>query len=397
MSKQPIHQKKIICVTVLVIATFLLGGCTDFITGFFLPPVDQAVQALDDAIDKLDGQSENWQRIVKELGDKLPEDAQKLIRQVEEASQATVALAGIEVRCNADFLGVRLKEQLRRLRHEMLPFPNFTPPEPQPVICQILPREVRLTAKRTLNLPGNQRTVTFFGYNFRTRSIKLKLIDKSGIIAELREDCINTSTDYLLVLNFGTNACGPLIEDQAREWLHIQLEGFFQENQAPNRIAVVYMDPEPCKTIIETVNQKSIDLRPSHTGQGDKDFGWEKVKYKVSFQLQRKANQIDYTLTMNAQEDGWDKSRFEGSKKGTLYEAPEDYTIKSISTSTNLVKIEDTVNLVSTVERPGGAVKEFKIVLKHSGEDANALKVTAEINSFTVTSVQNPEMVTCRP
>jgi hypothetical protein len=122
----------------LVLSAVLLAGCNPG------QVADSGLATLDEAIGSQEAQSSNWQEIVNRLGNKLPEDAKAFVRQVEEASRNVIATGGVEVRCNVDFFGRRLNEELQRLRNQIQA--RYNPPPRLPVICQISPDVITLTA-----------------------------------------------------------------------------------------------------------------------------------------------------------------------------------------------------------------------------------------------------------
>src|SRR5207249_4989548 len=87
----------------LIIVALLAAGCatvTDAVT--------QTTQAVDRAIADINRNSSAWQQILQGLANDLPKQLNESIRtEVQNLADRSIAAAGIEFRCNVDFLSSR--------------------------------------------------------------------------------------------------------------------------------------------------------------------------------------------------------------------------------------------------------------------------------------------------
>jgi hypothetical protein len=149
-----------------------------------------ALDHLDQAIATLGQQSSGWQATLTNLEQQLTSDAQTtLANEVTQLAQKGIATGGTEIRCDADFIGTRMKQDLERiaarLRHRQVP-------PVQPALCQVVPTFVDMN-----HLPGQ---LEYYGYDLNAPDgIQMVLLYDGGEVP------LNTwtalPTHYLMTLD----------------------------------------------------------------------------------------------------------------------------------------------------------------------------------------------------
>src|SRR4030095_3371788 len=87
----------------LLLITLFFAGCG---IGKIADSVNDAVGVIDQGITTIDHDSTKWQATLQEVADKLPKDIQSTIRnEMDQLVARSIARAGVEFRCYADFLG----------------------------------------------------------------------------------------------------------------------------------------------------------------------------------------------------------------------------------------------------------------------------------------------------
>jgi hypothetical protein len=374
----------------IVSSLILLGGCKPE------RALDPGLAALDEAIGSLETQSADWQQIVARLGDRLPEDAKAIVRQVEEASRNVIATGGVEMRCNVDFFGRRLKESLQRLRNSIEPFYDLPPR--LPVLCQISPDVITLTADRRLDLPAGATVVRMFGYNLDVQDRRMLLMSTTGSQQRDLTGCLDASTTYQMTLNLGTNACLTDIQAADVTWRHVKLEGFSEEAQSPRTLPITYTPPRACRSRTVNIEPSTVSLSGLSNRSGDKDF-WNNIRYTVSARLQQQPQSVGVRVEMQAEELGGDRTEFRGSAMRTLNLAvPQDHIVTAIETPRSASKTNTVDTHTETDVVPDtGLVNRWTVRLNKHGDDDRFIGADVKLNRVTVRIAEDPARVTCTP
>src|SRR5262245_41152237 len=99
---------------VIFLALMLLPQCP---SRGLKDPADQAIAILDRAIEALESESANWLQVLEGTRDKLTDSAQAAIRnEVSSALTRVIATNGTEFRRNVDFIRMRARQDLIRIR-----------------------------------------------------------------------------------------------------------------------------------------------------------------------------------------------------------------------------------------------------------------------------------------
>jgi hypothetical protein len=155
--------------------------------------VAELVQA---AIDALNTNSASWQATLDKLQTDLRGTGDQWIAEVEALAKRGIATTGTELRCNADFVGARMKEGLAVILAKI----NGTQaPSIVPVYCQVVPEIVDMASRPT--------HISFYGYNF-DRGVQVTLVSDAG--EEDVSQYLALPTHYLATLQVGVTSGMPL-------------------------------------------------------------------------------------------------------------------------------------------------------------------------------------------
>lgn len=157
-----------------------------------------ALDALNDAIQNMDRQSNRWQDVLVETRDKLVKDGQStLANEVSNVISRASSDVGIEAKCYTDFLRDRAKEDLIKLRATI----TGEKLELKPVFCNPTPNAVDMNIA-----PDRRPLIEIAGYNLTQNAIKVFLVDRSQPSGRLDvSDKLSNPSSYLLTLNLGSN------------------------------------------------------------------------------------------------------------------------------------------------------------------------------------------------
>ena len=142
----------------------------------------EAIRSMDYAIATLAQQSADWQVVVTNLEKEISKDVQSTIRtEIHDLTRSAVLSTGAEVRCNAEFMRIKIRRELIDLRNSLaqslnaelikLPFKNYQmpllPEEPvRPFICDIVPAAVDMSLD-----PERRTKIDIYGFDLRSLPI----------------------------------------------------------------------------------------------------------------------------------------------------------------------------------------------------------------------------------
>ncbi len=167
-------------VTLGIIAVFnVLSSCSSLKA--INRTLESAVHSFDNAIAALSQESADWQMVVTDLEKQVTKDMQSTIRiEVQNLTSNAVSSTGAEVRCNSEFVRIKLRRELIEMRNSLANEINtgfakskskyhieLIPEEPlQPYICDIVPSNVNLDL-------SEERRMKLDIYGFDLRSLPI--------------------------------------------------------------------------------------------------------------------------------------------------------------------------------------------------------------------------------
>lgn len=176
----------------------LLSSCFDKAVDKTTETAKQAIATLDKAINSLQSESINWRQVLEETRDGLVDETQSTIKnEVNNLISNGIAATGGEIRCNADFIRNRMRQELIHLRNEVAQkvgvslLPESTL---EPGVCQVTPASIDLALE-----PERRNELKLAGYDFDRTNITVILLNKDkeiDVTAKLAQP-----SKYLLTLN----------------------------------------------------------------------------------------------------------------------------------------------------------------------------------------------------
>jgi hypothetical protein len=239
--------------------------------GPVLTPTTNAVgDKIEAAIASLDKNSADWQATLKTLSDDVRSLETQTANDIDLIAQRGIAAAGAEFRCDADFLGNRVKEELHALLAKVR---GKAPPPRQPAICHVVfspAKEVKAT-KAVLDMVTRPKELLYYGYN---------LGGVPGITAILKHDAgevslqpwLNWPSPYLMTLTTAEGAA-PLCNLTGRRIL------VRHGSDEKSSIGVIPLEcpkapPAPPQTVSTLINKTDTAYGNYVGGFGqDRDYG----------------------------------------------------------------------------------------------------------------------------
>jgi hypothetical protein len=165
----------------------------------FMVTRDVALDTLNDSIQKMGQQSNNWQTVLEETRDKLIKEGRStLAEEVSNVISRATSDVGIEAKCFTDFLRDRSKEDLVKLRATI----TGEKLELKPVFCSPTPSSINM------NIPSDRRPVIeIAGYNLTASALKVFMVGRDLPKMDV-SDKLSNPTSYLLTLNGDEKSIG---------------------------------------------------------------------------------------------------------------------------------------------------------------------------------------------
>ncbi len=376
----------------LVLAALLLAGCNlKGCLGLEDPIEDWRTtteNVLNDAINALNNASADWQSILRDLQDRLPQEVQSTIRvEVQNLISRSIGQAGVELRCNVDFLRRRVQQGLQRILARFL---GQSVPPSEPAICQVVP-----IAVERANVPARIPQLEFYGYDFDQAS-DLKVFH---VRTHARQDVTNQldrPTHYAMTLRFG--ATGVQLDDRSQRFT-LEWGG-----QQISSIAIIQPQTPVCRTRTENFQPTPVTFVPPHT-RGDRDFAGHGPTTTARVTRMDRSNDIRVEVYMKAYESHGnnspqsDHTTAEGRQVFPLYNAPPGWRIDRVAgpvatshTYRDSNHTEDSFDMGS-----GGPVRRFVFVGDTRGDEAGTrTKVEVTFNRFSIELVETGNCVAPR-
>jgi len=149
------------------------------------------VDTLNEAISRIEKNSNSWQETLKETRDKLISEGQStLANEVSDTLSRATSNVGIEAKCTTDFLRQRAKEDLIRLRATL----TGEALQLNPAFCQPTPNIVDLNLE-----PRRREKIEFAGYNLVSGSVKAFLETSAAQKIDV-SNSLDHPSDYLMTM-----------------------------------------------------------------------------------------------------------------------------------------------------------------------------------------------------
>lgn len=340
----------------------------------------RTVNVLDDAIDALQTQSSAWQTILQEAQTKLTDAAQSTIRnEIANLVTRSIAQAGVEFRCNADFVGARVRQQLIRIKAKLL---GQQVPPAEPAFCQVVP----IAVDRSL-VPDRLKQVEFYGYDFNEASNLTVFLERAPGVRVNVTDKLDRPTHYAMTLKFGANGVQLDATSQrlVLEWDARQI----------STLAIIQPATPVCESKLVRFSPGKVTFMPPRT-RGDGDFGGHGPKVYVSVTLLTTPQEITARVHMRAKEtkDNWTTA--EGSRVFSLFSPDPGWRIDRVvgSQIASHTYTDGNHAVDSFNQGSGGPVKRLEFVGDTDGDEAGTrTKVEVAFNDLRIELTQTADCV----
>lgn len=173
----------------LALAVPLLTSCDD---------VNKITDTIKDAQKALVDQSIAIQATMTKLEKDLRDEGRSAIAQeVQSLAQRSVATAGSELRCDAQFLREQMIEGLNQIIDKVTNPKHSAPPLTE-YFCQAVPEQIDLSLRPEIQ---NRKILSFYGYNLDAGGVKPFVLDASGHEREVPGEAVASPTHYLVTVN----------------------------------------------------------------------------------------------------------------------------------------------------------------------------------------------------
>ena len=358
--------------TFYLILIALFTGCSVLKTLDNLPEtLNKTENLIDDAIAEISTQSTSWQTTLQNLESKLVGDAQSTVRtEVQQLANRTIAATGVELRCNADFLGTRVIQGLQRIKARLL---NQPAPERIPFFCKVIQEGI------DMSLPPDRRNkIDVTGYDFDNQPNLKLFLESNGLKTNVTQ-YINRLTHYQIVINLGNN--GLVLNNQSDRII------FEYNNQELSSIAIIQPQTPNCQTEDYAIPTSTLTFTPPHIS-GDSDFFGHGPRVDCDVNAFIEGNSVKVRIYRKAQETAWDNTKAEGSNIYTLYTAPSNRKILSIVGDASSSQSYTDGNLETDFYQQGSGefVRRFIFVgdTAWGGESGTKTKVDVELNRLSI-------------
>lgn len=353
----------------------------DEISNTITDSTSSTVNALDDAIRALETASGDWQKTLNDLTAKLTDDAQSTIRsEVSNLITRSIATGGVEFRCDADFVGDRVRQALVRIRAKLLGG-EVGPVEPG--LCQIVP----LAVDRQL-VPDRVNRIEFYGYDFdQAQDLRCYLERSVGGRLDVT-NALDRPTHYAMTLRFGAN--GVQLDDSSSrivmEW----------QGRPKSTIAVIQpMTPVCRSSIANLLENAKLTFVPPKVGSGDAEFSGHGPAVSARVSLLVDPGSITAHVEMQARETKSDWSTASGEMNQVMATADPGWRFERIvgPTETSISYVDSDVTSDEFDKGPGSPVAHFSFVGDTGGSEAGTR--TQVVVTFNRVRVETVETANC--
>lgn len=289
----------------------------DFLKNFWGKADDlteKVTTALDYAIGTLNANSANYKEVLQKLVTDLPKEVQSTVtNEVSNLMQRTVAAAGAEIRCDADFFRMRVQQDLLRIKARFL---NQSLPDLEPQLCNVVPLAI------DMNLSAERRNkLEFYGYDFDSAAIQVILVNGSSRIDVSNK--LNKPTHYHMTLNLGSNGV-PVSNNSTQIVLR-------WKDRDISSIPVVQAATPVCQTSFENFQPAPVSYMPPLVN-GDREFDGHGPDVYANVRLINSGSAVIARVYLKAVETRSDWTQGEGTKDFVIYNSDPGKKIVSIVT-----------------------------------------------------------------
>jgi predicted small lipoprotein YifL len=358
-------MKRLVSLFTLILSLFSLVGCVG--VGPTLPPVNDSIQAIDEAISALDVNSGEWQRILTDLMNRV---SGALKNDVSVIIDRAVSSTAEQANCLVDIRIRQIKQALEALRARFL---GGTAPVIEPYICLVTPTAVQMSLLQAD--PHYSRKVDLSGYDMDKGDIRVKIEKNNTTFVTLPRNTFSRQTHYHAVFDYS----GVNISTDDKRFV------FFNGNR---RLAEVPILHKQCEIVPKEQAIQTFTIDNFQKTAGDADFGWNKALVDVGISLSIDGNRVKALIEVKADEDGGDTRSKQNRTVTVFINTDPRFTINRILSARTFSKknFHNTTDTPQNAEFGGaGMVKKITYSVKQLGfDDLNTSNIKIELNKIVV-------------
>jgi len=338
---------------------------------------DQVVGVLDSAIGTLAGSSADWQVVLQDAMDQLTDEAQSTIRnEISNVLNRGIAAVSLNVRCDVDFLRLRVRQDLMRIRARLLGGEVTI----QPVFCDIVPAAVDMSLE-----PDRRNLLEFFGSDFDAEPSMQVFLVNSGQLVDVSSQ-LDRPSHYHMTLNLGSSgvALGPASQRLIVRWQDADI----------STIGILQPFIPACRESVQRIAPDPITLIPPLV-RGDAEYSGNGPEIFVRLVLTQMADRIDATITMRAEETESDWTTADGTITRTIFQPPSGWAIQALVGETESADGYVDDDHAEETLFPAGPAHRF--VITGDGEDDDVGRHTKVDVFFEDLQVELVEVADCVP
>jgi len=345
----------------------------DEITDKIADTATSTTAILEDAIGNLDRNSADWQSVLQSTVGQLSDTASDTASQVDGILNRTVAATGAEMRCSADFLGQRVKEQLRNVLARLK---GESPKLLRPHICTTTPDNVAVD-----KVPDPLTHISFSGYNFDINAkLKAYVQRVDGTKRDITSK-LNMPTHYSMTLPFGTTGATLGSRDQRIlvTW----------NNDPLITVGITQPEIPACEEKEVSFTPSNITFTPNRHTDGDREFAGHGPRVTGSVRLVEElsgsgtARKVRVLVRLKARETKKDWTTVEGEKYYDVFSFPAGYKIVqrlTPSATTSSFEYTDNNHRDDSINPGQGPARKLVITGDSKGKDVGKVKAVVHFN-----------------
>lgn len=365
----------------VAIALALLTGCPDTAqcTNESANWRGTVERQLEDLARDINANSAQWQDLVRDTIDELPDEVQSTIRvELQNLLSRGISEAEVSFQCGVDFLASRISEGVRGI---LAKFKGQAPPPKVPHFCSVVPPVL-------LADHAAETGLMFYGYNFDAATdLQVSLVDTVGNGTDITNK-VGRPTHYLLTLSFGPT--GVQLTPTS-DWIVLRFSGL------EHTVDVEQPTLPPCESRTDTLLDLAVEHVPPLV-EGDAEFDGNGPFVYSQTRLIMNPQEISAEVYMRAAETTSDWTRAESKRIYHLVTAPPGWAITAVAGIVGLRTDELAYtdnNGVDDSFSGSGLVRRWVFTGDTSGDEAGT-ETKAKID-FRTLQVQRTQTQDCQP
>lgn len=346
-------------------------------------PIEDAVNQIEAAISALELQSESWQQV---LGELIATIESGLKADIQNILDRAISSTTEQVNCLAD---IRTEAIINDLQNVISRLTGTEQTAINTIVCQASPASIQMALLTASS--GYSRTIHLSGYNLDKGNYTIKLMGR--VWNKKKKRIVNTyktiprssltiQTPYHAVLNYGNVA----LNTSSRKII------IYQNDQVITEIGI---EQKSCDTKIETSAEQNASVTDFRKTAGDKDFGWNNARFRVSLEVfvTDDQQQVKARISVRVNETSGGDTQGRASETVTLYTNTDpNFKIESITSGTNF----STDTFTNTSESgdtknygDGGPIKRINFYGRSFGfDDLDKAKISVQFNEVSVRLIE---------